>query len=114
MNRGRESRENDLDAQPVSGSLSTQDQSTEDRRVAAVRKEKKKRTGELITDQPALRGEPANRGGRGGCRAGFSSSGGGGGDSARHQWRRPWRLIGQAIDNLGQCDDLSKITPLRL
>ncbi|OKO91592.1 hypothetical protein PENSUB_12999 [Penicillium subrubescens] len=52
-----------LNAQPVSGSLSTHDQSTEDRRVAAVRKKKKKSAGVLITDQPALRGEPANWGG---------------------------------------------------
>jgi hypothetical protein len=67
-----------LNAQPVSGSLRTHDQSTEDRRVAAVRKKKKKRAGVLITDQPALRGEPANwGGGGGGCRAGFSSNGGG-------------------------------------
>lgn len=113
MNRGRESRENDLDAQPVSGRLSTQDQSTEDRRVAAVRKEKKKRTGVLITDQAALRGEPANRGGAVDVVQDLARVVGGGG-SARHQWRRPWRLIGQAIDNRGQCDDLSKITPLRL
>lgn len=64
VNRGKVEKMPGLNAQPVSGSLSTYDQSTEDRRVAAVRKEEKKRTGVLITDQPALPGEPANWGAR--------------------------------------------------